>query len=529
MATFSLFCYMTSLAIALTIWGWGLMNFRWLTLFAVFIASCFYWISSRQHKLYRWEKSDNMIVVAYLIATFITVIAAENPLFSGLRWLSHALMIVTLLVLLKNSLTVGQTTAIVLYLKTVIAALLLVSWLNPLPPTATEMSQFYRGVLGNSNAMGQVAAIGAMLYLHGSLTDRAKWLRLSQIAIMCLAVWIMWSSGSRSALVAFLMGFTLMYYFYPKLIRGKIFWIGVLVTALVIAFPSLPGRIRQVVLRSDTPVHSPSEQLSLAHKQNFAEYLLYARKQGFMEQLFFTRNDVWAAAWAGFQKRPLLGWGFGADDGIPRQWEVQFKSIGTVRRDAINDTLIVLESSGVVGLGAYVLLIILALRQIPTRRERNLLSRIHSPPSSLRQFDFAPYHLHAITFVVAASLLLMVQFDNTALSAGNFISVTLWLCVALSGSVRVKATAEEFLYQHHKHNLRWPDSQLVATKKTSTAGLTAARLMLETSRKDRKKHRYLVAKLYNAHHGALRGDSLGAWFGPLLDIRLGNVVAGNRR
>ncbi|HME46302.1 MAG TPA: hypothetical protein VKF36_24680, partial [Syntrophorhabdales bacterium] len=41
------------------------------------------------------------------------------------------------------------------------------------------------------------------------------------------------------------------------------------------------------------------------------------------------------------------------------------------------------------------------------------------------------------------SLLVTVQFDNTALSAGNFVSVTLWLCVALAGAIRNKAVAHE--------------------------------------------------------------------------------------
>ena len=90
------------------------MNLRWLALFAVLIAGGFYWASSRWGKLYRWEKNDNMIVLVYLILTFLSVITAENPLFSGLRWVSHGLMIVTLLVLLKNSLTVGQATGILL-------------------------------------------------------------------------------------------------------------------------------------------------------------------------------------------------------------------------------------------------------------------------------------------------------------------------------------------------------------------------------------------------------------------------------
>ena len=59
-----------------------------------------------------------------------------------------------------------------------------------------------------------------------------------------------------------------------------------------------------------------------------------------------------------------------------------------------------------------------------------------------------------MTFVLAASLLLMVQFDNTALSAGNFVSVTVWVFVALSGVARKKAWPTKSSYQRHKQFAR---------------------------------------------------------------------------
>jgi hypothetical protein len=92
-ATAFFVCYMTILATCLTVYGRDLMNFRWLTLFAFFIASCLFWAFSLRGKRSRWEKNDNMIIVVYLIVTFTSVIAAENPLFSGFKWASHALMI----------------------------------------------------------------------------------------------------------------------------------------------------------------------------------------------------------------------------------------------------------------------------------------------------------------------------------------------------------------------------------------------------------------------------------------------------
>ena len=163
----------------------------------------------------------------------------------------------------------------------------------------------------------------------------------------------------------------------------------------------------------------------------------------FSEQIFMTRASVWTAAWEGFKKRPLLGWGFGADDGISKQWEPRLTAIGLVSRDSINDTLITLESTGIVGLMAYILLIVLAIKQIPTRQQRFLICKMHGPPFPQRRGDFSAYHVHAIAFIISISLIVTVQFDNTALSAGNFVSVTLWLCVALAGAIKSKAVLYE--------------------------------------------------------------------------------------
>ena len=59
-------------------------------------------------------------------------------------------------------------------------------------------------------------------------------------------------------------------------------------------------------------------------------------------------------------------------------------------------------------------------------------------------------------------------------------------------------------------------------------GLAWARMMLETSKNDRKKHRYFVDRLYKAYRGLLRGDSLGSWFGPPLDTLPGKVTVKDR-
>jgi len=118
------------------------------------------------------------------------------------------------------------------------------------------------------------------------------------------------------------------------------------------------------------------------------------------------------------------------------------------QRDNVNDTMIMLESTGIVGLMAYLLLILVAFKQIPTRYQRWIL---YQPSFSIPlEIDLTLYHMHAIAFILAISLIVMVQFDNTALSAGNFISVVLWLCVALSGAVKREVRGyEQVCLQYH--------------------------------------------------------------------------------
>ncbi len=416
---FALFFYLGTLAIAQTVYGRAFMNARWLALAFLLVTAAAYWFSTKRLRTSRGSDKSTTIVLVYLGVTFLSVITAENPLFSGMKWASHAAMILVFLLFLWQSLTVKQVSQVLNILKWLVAILIFLSWLKPATVNYQEDIDLYSGAFGNSNAMGQVAAIGCLLFLHSFLTAKAGWLRWVELIMACAAGWLVWSSGARSAMVASITGLVLMNYFYPSKLRGKVFWVTLLVGGLALAVPQMPKAVISVVLRGSTETRT------------------------FSEQLFQTRTEVWSAAWEGFKKRPAFGWGFGADDKISRYWEPKFTSIGVITRDSINDTLIVLESTGVTGLIGYLLLVLLAIRQIPTRQERFLLRKIHAPPSVLREADFSAYHNHAIAFIIAATLLVTVQFDNTALSAGNFVSVTLWLCVALAGAIRNKAVAHE--------------------------------------------------------------------------------------
>jgi O-antigen ligase len=271
--------------------------------------------------------------------------------------------------------------------------------------------------MGNANTMGQIAAIGTLLYFHSYLNERKKWIRYLQTGLACGAFVILWKSGSRSGLMALLCGIGVLTFFYRVIMRGKIFWAILLICITAFIFPELPRQAERFIAKS----RDTSTVLS--------------------ERMTISREDVWKAAWDGFKKRPIFGWGFGADSGITRNWKFRLTALGMVERDPVNDFLFMLEGCGIIGFGAYFLLIYIGLKQMPTGLETFNLKKGSNALSM--------YHAHAIFFSIVVSLLVLVQFDSTALSAGNFIPVILWLSVGAAGALRREAKMAEIAMRNY--------------------------------------------------------------------------------
>ncbi len=428
LVTLSLFCYLGALAVTQTVYGSHFMNARWFSLGVLVIACGYYWFSTKPSPLDPSGDKTNLLILVYLAMTFLTIVAAENPLFSSMKWISHALMLLIFLVFLRQNLRANHVKSVVFFLKGTIICLLFASWMKPESLVSSLDAQLYRGAFGSPNAMGQVAAMGALLFIHGALIGKIYWLRYLEASVAALAIWLAWASGARSAIIALLAGVVLLNYFYRTRLGKKTIGATLLMAFLMVTMPNLPKSTQLVLLRGERTSES------------------------FSEQIFKSRKDVWSAAWEGFRKRPFLGWGFGADDTISKEWNVQFTALGTVSRDNVNDTMIVLESTGIVGLAAYLLLILVTLKQIPTRIQRWMLQQASSIPYGI---DFSLYHFHTITYILAVSLIVTVQFDNTALSAGNFISVVLWLCVALSGAIKGEALRYEQVWLQYYSLMNW--------------------------------------------------------------------------
>ncbi len=216
--------YLGILAATQTAYGGRFMNLRWVALSILLVVSGWYWLTIRSRKQSGLilDKTTGILLL-YLLSTFLTVVFAENPFFSGFRWTSHAMMLIVFLVFLRQNLSFVQVQKILVVLKMTIGVSLFLSLLDPAPQTIFDNFRVFRGAMGSANTMGQIAAIGVVIFIHGFLIGRNKWIRYLEAALTCIAMGIVWWSGSRSAMIAFITGLGMMTYFYRLKIRGKVF------------------------------------------------------------------------------------------------------------------------------------------------------------------------------------------------------------------------------------------------------------------------------------------------------------------
>jgi len=407
----SLLGYLGSLAMTQTVYGEAFMAVRWVMLGLCAASGTADIILASTHGGYRTQVGNGQALMIYLFATFITVIYAENWLFSGMRWASHAIMLSVLMLLLPRLVTIRQIQILLAILKYLMAALIIVSWIFPAPKTYLSSGNLYQGAMGDANSMGHISFIAAFLFLQGFVISKVPRARFLSGALAVIAMVTVWHSGARSSMIAFSIGVLLLSYYYRREMNGIVMVSMLLGSLAMVSLPKLPQEIFRFAEKSDRP--GVNEGLGPVQ----------------------SRAPVWSAAYEGFKKRPVLGWGFGADSSMSRQWEVKLTALGTIERDAVNDFLFMMEGSGLVGLGSYLLLIYIVLKQRPSEFQRSILrhfSRAQDADTGLMPL----YHAHVALFVLPVCLLVLNQFDNSALSAGSLISVTLWLSAGCAAALR---------------------------------------------------------------------------------------------
>src|SRR3990172_5686420 len=110
--------YLSILAATQTVYGGQLMSLRWVMLIVLLATSSLYWLMIRLKKgtELSLDKSASVLLL-YLSATFLTVVFAENPLFSGFRWASHVMMLIIFIIFFRQNIAFTQIQELFLIIK----------------------------------------------------------------------------------------------------------------------------------------------------------------------------------------------------------------------------------------------------------------------------------------------------------------------------------------------------------------------------------------------------------------------------
>lgn len=442
--------YIGTLAATYTIHGGRFMALRWLALLMFTAVSALYWLFRGARLGAKSGSSGPLWVLVYLGATLISVAAAENMVFSGLKWLTQAVLLLTCMIFLRGNSVLETSNRILLVLKLVTGALLFLSILNPARMTISDV-EYYRGAMGDPNSMGHLAAICALIYLHGAITGQKKWWRIIQLIGATVGIEILFLSGARSSMLLFLMGVVLINFYYGitrNLLRSFFVKSAIFISIAVLllfggpTLSALHSRAMGFIIKDSSHAEGPT-----------------------MKKLFSTRERLWTDAWEGFKRRPILGWGFGANADITSDWSISLTARDTIR-DVTNDALFILEGSGLVGFLGYLGLMIAVIKQCPTREQMWRLRNSRKIGIRTRRRLFSAYHSilkrpmpeqeiiserrtecevgleslqlpgdddHAIMYILSISGLFLFLSDYSAFSAGSIISAIFWMSAGTAG------------------------------------------------------------------------------------------------
>jgi O-antigen ligase len=463
----SLLFYISTLAATQTVYGYPFMELRWIALGTFTAVSFIYWLFGRNpQRSFGNAWSDPIVVLIFLGATLLSVTTAQNYKFSGLRWATQCMLILSCMVFLRGTFNTERIKDLTLPLKAISLTLLLISFLFPFETPVYE-SPYFQGAMGDSNSLGHVSAICSLVFLYGAITAKKRSWRTFQIAVTMFSFFILMRSGARSSMVAFIIGFILVNFYFgvmrSLLSKATVF----LLVALIFGSPILQSKAVSFLTKKEKK-NEPAAHF-LASKG-------YGKKGILPESIFGTRERLWSDSWDGFMQRPFLGWGFGASANTPKEWAVSPTGT-TVSRDITNDPLFILEGCGVMGFLGYFLLIVSVLKQAPTPKELSLMwrrfgrgkrlvprrltsnnLRPNNQTSSgeesnakendgdartMDELKLARAHSHSQMYILSVSLFVLFFFDGSAFSAGSLISAIFWISAGMANLTRKEAIASE--------------------------------------------------------------------------------------
>jgi len=446
------------------------MTVRWVALGTLTVISFVYWLLGRiPEKGPADQRNDPVSVFIYLGATLLSVATAENVEYSGLRWLTQGMLILSCMVFLRGTFNPEKMGDLLFPLKIIGLILLGISLLFPAPRNMFD-TIYFRGAMGDSNSFGHISAVCALIYLQGAITTRNNNWRIFQILVTAMAMIMVIRSGSRSSLLALTVGSVLIVYYFDLggrslLTKALIF----LFAAWIIVTPSVHERFKGFVKKE--------EKRNIRIQRGAGDWGMYLKGNVLSGPVFATRERLWSEAWEGFIKRPLLGWGFGATDDIEKEWTISATSIGLLKRDPTNDLLFILEGTGSMGFLAYLGLVFSILRRAPTRQQVLVLRKTFGGgerltplpwtahgstskrPAQSRQTPDLPLKdvdhnifgslgisrvcVHAQMYIISISLFALFLVDGSAFSAGSILSALFWVCAGAASVTRTGPGAKE--------------------------------------------------------------------------------------
>lgn len=392
---------------------------RWVSLGLLFLLALTDWLSARR----KYANLDfvRRRIGLYLALWALTVVASDHQAFSGLRFAAHVAVLVPMMLLVPERMNAIDFRRVMNVIMVICFVVLAVSLLLGSPQPTASPHGWYRGIVGNPNAFGHFSAVGLVLFAHAAFSTKRRGKRNMFVALALLALILLLQSYARSSTVAAFAGLIVLYFFHRAKISKYALVAIVAGGVALITDPTLPEKLADRVFKHD------SAQTSL----------------GTADRLLASRTPIFERSIEGFQQRPLFGWGFGVDaDTNLSAWSVQFTSTGFTGRDPVNDILYTLETGGIIGFVAYLMLLALLSWVWRQRHLAKVLSAGLSPPSVTPR-NYIGFFSLTITLAV------LFQFDNTALAAGNFFGVLFWLSfgcsLALAMHVRTEALQLELL------------------------------------------------------------------------------------
>lgn len=472
----SLLFYIVTLTATQTIYGLPFLSLRWVALGTLTVVSFIYWLLGRIPRKSEGDDRGNPIAVfVYLGATLLSVATAENYEFSGLRWMTQGMLILSCMVFLRGIFNPEKMEDLLLPLKVISLILLLISFVSPAPLNVYD-NPYFRGAMGDSNSFGHVSAICALVYLLGAITAKKGSWRTVQSVLAALAIIMLIRSGARSSMAAFLAGFILIsYYFgFTRSLLSKA--VILLVVAFLVASPGLHEKIGSFMAKEGREGEKHSKAIALE---------MYLKSGILLGSVFATRERLWSEAWEGFLQRPVLGWGFGANANIPREWTLG-PTGSYMTRDVTNDLLFALEGGGLVGFLGYLALMVSILKCSPTRQEILIIRKSvkkesdsssmkwgyrfsHGKPSrsipgefagpgrggdnrNMEEWALSRAYVHSQMYILSVGLFVLFLFDGSAFSAGSLISAIFWISAGATNLTRREFAADERI--NHREFLR---------------------------------------------------------------------------